>query len=83
MQCNNMHIKSVLSRFAASGRLAVGCLPPTETFSEVMDSNFLSVIKLTNLLLPHMRSKNQGHIVFTNSSSGTLKQRPEEVTSCY
>lgn len=55
--------------FNNAGRLAVGCLPPTETFAEVMDANFLSVIKLTNLLLPHMRARDQGHIVFTNSSS--------------
>lgn len=55
--------------FNNAGRLAIGCLPPTETFSEVMDVNFLSVIKLTNMLLPHMRARDQGHIVFTNSSS--------------
>lgn len=55
--------------FNNAGRLAVGCLPPTETFTEVMDANFFSVIKLTNLLLPHMRARDQGHIVFTNSSS--------------
>lgn len=55
--------------FNNAGRLALGCLPSTETFSEVMDSNFISVVKLTNLVLPHMRARDEGHIVFTNSSS--------------
>ncbi|KAL8435795.1 hypothetical protein ACSSS7_002172 [Eimeria intestinalis] len=56
--------------FNNAGRLSVGCLPPTETFAEVMDANVLSAIKLTNLVLPHMRARDHGHIVFTNSSSG-------------
>ncbi|OEH78698.1 short chain dehydrogenase reductase family protein [Cyclospora cayetanensis] len=62
------------------GRLAIGCLPPTETFAEIMDANFLSVVKLTNMILPHMRARDQGHIVFTNSSSGIITRSLEGVS---
>ncbi|KAL8427598.1 hypothetical protein Efla_005773 [Eimeria flavescens] len=67
--------------FNNAGRLSVGCLPPTETFSEVIDANFMSAVKLTNLILPHMRAKDQGHIVFTNSSSGEAPAWPSHTES--